>query len=492
MTIFEAYKPFRNKIRQLELFDTLYVLWLKSIYSQFDRPLPNDFKVITRNTNLKSLSKSEIMLYNGLDHELDIILIEALKNADEISSQDKSLKNPNVLRKVLKDLRDLNNFITEKNRHKDDIFRSLLRLAHQQFPWQEKLNSHSLIPYYYIYNDPEVARIVEKVIGLNPFDIFIIGIYYTFRFQKQFFLPKKPVSDRNVVSTDKLRRFIQEFSIDLDSLREKVRESHFVDEKYLFMLNPLRANPIISYGENILSPMPIYIYWAITKGLYYRLCNHNSFGNYYGDSFQKFIGKLLERVINNNNLKVFSESEYYVGKERKDSVDWIIKDNDEILFIECKTKRMTRLAKFSIEPEELERDLNKMSEFLKQTYKTYMDYEKNLYPKLKFDSDLKCRILILTLENWFIDIDETDYKKLDEQIKHHLPSSVLGRTPYYVQSMPYFINDIQIINKVGLKKYFDLFVSNELQAYKKNFEFKDLFIEDFDEKLLKPLKENGA
>ncbi|PWE00624.1 hypothetical protein [Marinilabilia rubra] len=62
-----------------------------------------------------------------------------------------------------------------------------------------------------------------------------------------------------------------------------------------------------------------------------------------------------------------------------------------------------------------------------------------------------------------------------------LDLSLTSEVPFYLVSMPEFIDDIQIINKTGIHRYFQLLDSNKLDQFKESFTFKDLFKKDFDQ-----------
>ena len=490
MTLFDSYKPFRNRFRNLELFDTLHTIWIKSNFSQFNKPLPINFRIIRKQQPGFTPGKQEIMLYNGLDHELEIMLIEALYSCQIGIRSNSSLKNPQVLKKALRDLRDFDSafYSSSKAKTTNYIFRSLQRLAYHQFLWQVKMTSHSLFPYFYIYNTPVLKQIIEKEFDLSPKEIIILGLSLTYRSTQQFQLDRIQHTGTPAIPLTRFKKFISEFSIDLKELRQTVYESYKVNEKIFSYLNPLRAKPIISYQDYIYCPMPILIYWAITKGIYYRIYHHTAFSNPFGVAFQNIIGEIVNRAIENKNLQLIPEEEYFAGKARKDTVDWRLKDKKDELFIECKTKRMTRNAKFPITVEDIKNDIEKMAEFLFQTYNTFIDFTNNLYPNNSFDPNIKYRIVILTLEEWFIKFNLDDFHLIEERLKIKLKKthpdldlSLISEVPFYLMSMPEFIDDIQIINKTGIHRYFQLLDSNKLDQFKESFTFKDLFKKDFDQ-----------
>lgn len=497
MAIFETYKKFRNKFRELDLFDTLHTIWIKSKFNQFNDPLPDNLKIIQDIHLFSNPGKMEIMLYNGLDHELEIMLIEALYSCQEGTRPRHTLKNPKFLKKVLTDLRDFDSDFYKKTKLKstNNIFRSLQRLAYQQFLWQEKMSSYSLFPYFYMYNSHDLKQIIENEFDLTPSEIYVLGLYFTYNLKESFQLNKNQQSDIPKIPTSKLLTFISEFSIHLNQLRQTVKESYWVDEKFLTYLNPLRAKPIIVHNDSILAPIPVLIHWAITKGIYYRIYKKKSFGNAFGHAFQDIIGEIVRRAIDNKKLELIPEKEYFFGKNRKDTVDWRLKDREELLFIECKTKRMTRTAQFSITQDDLLMDIKKMGEFLYQTYRSFIDFKNNLYPDNQYESTQKHRIVILTLEEWFISINMDDYPLIEEELKTRLKRnhpdvnlSIISEVPFYLIAMPTFVHDIQIINKFGLKKYFQWKDNNKLDETKNSFNFKDIFIEDFNDQFIKPFQ----
>ncbi len=89
-----------------------------------------------------------------------------------------------------------------------------------------------------------------------------------------------------------------------------------------------------------------------------------------------------------HKISFLPENHYYVGKDRKDTTDWVVYDNDSALFIECKTKRLKLPAKLELDDNSyVNEELGKMAEFVLQVYKSIEDYKKNSYPSFKFDKE---------------------------------------------------------------------------------------------------------
>ena len=158
-----------------------------------------------------------------------------------------------------------------------------------------------------------------------------------------------------------------------------------------------------SNKNSIVCPLPTLLFWRLTSGLYYEICRESGFSEAFGKSFQEYIGDVIKKSTNNKNISVYPEMEYGPKNNRKASIDWIVDDNEAIIFIECKTKRMTLKSKIElVTTEELDNELSKMADFIIQVYKTINDYINNKYPHYKYQKNKKLYPLIVTLEDWFL------------------------------------------------------------------------------------------
>ncbi len=96
------------------------------------------------------------------------------------------------------------------------------------------------------------------------------------------------------------------------------------------------------------------------------------------DILFKNIGEVIGKANESKKMKIIPEKKYYDGRDRKDTVDWIVYDEKAALFIECKSKKMVIPAKTSLNDEKpLLSDLAKMADFIVQVYKTINDYSNN-------------------------------------------------------------------------------------------------------------------
>jgi len=141
----------------------------------------------------------------------------------------------------------------------------------------------------------------------------------------------------------------------------------------------------------------------------------------------------------------------------------------------------------------LESDLKKMASFIFQLYKTYIDYSKDKYPQLAFDSSKKFIPLVVTLENWYINLNPSILKILRDFVIENLKANnidvaLIDKFPYHIRSSEDFEKDIQLINSLGILGYFDKVIKNEIYAYIKNFSYRNPFDGEFEKIFLEPLR----
>src|SRR5262245_55212682 len=95
--------------------------------------------------------------------------------------------------------------------------------------------------------------------------------------------------------------------------------------------------------REVICPIPTFLLWRLTNGVYYELLREPEFSNAYGDAFQGYVGAVLERA-NTGSLRVYPEAQYQVGKDRRDTIAWLTEDVSAVLFVESKAKRLQLAA----------------------------------------------------------------------------------------------------------------------------------------------------
>jgi hypothetical protein len=488
--LFEIYKPFRNKLSKFNVLDSLYLIWGYSRNYTFDQEFPEDIEK-PFGFNPYEPNKFDRKYRGILDHELELLQKEIILNCD-IAKTKYTLRENKYFRNVVNYLRDtFENKISLKYTNQDNIILEFNRIAHRQFKWQLGYNQETIFRYYQIYSDPILSEIILKRFNLTTQQLFLIGFVF-FTWSGKSFRTELPMrSEVKTLTNEMIEIFLSHFSMTIDEARKELKEFQEINENYYYTYNPLLARPILIEKSSAICPIPIFIYWQITSGIYYYIFSDKNFDNAFGNSFQNYVGEVLRKSCTNPRIEILPEEKY--GKPEKGTADWIVIDDTSVMFIECKTKRMRLDSKSKLEVKDsLEKDLKKMAEFIGQLYKTYVDYRANLYPSLKFDESKDFYPLVLTLEDWYININHILLDKLNEFVteyfrNNNLDLSLLEQFPYHIRSASEFERHIQLINGLGIKEYFYKTVNNLIQDYIPTFKIINIYEGEFQRIFLDPI-----
>lgn len=105
--------------------------------------------------------------------------------------------------------------------------------------------------------------------------------------------------------------------------------------------------PLLCDGDNIYCPIPIYILNSCIEGLQFHadLKNNTVLNNELANNLENYIGEQLSYFSDEKIFKYKKEISY--TKERKTS-DWLIYDDENIIFLDCKLKKLTTDASKSL------------------------------------------------------------------------------------------------------------------------------------------------
>ena len=227
----------------------------------------------------------------------------------------------------------------------------MMRISHRQFIWQQgRLNGQWIIRYYKLYNTPTIDKISQQATGLSIDHIYLIGMTFLGIFFEQPFVTRPTKVELPGVDEEHVERFLRFSSLDLVGLGAKLRAENALDEGFAYRYSSLREFPLIRFSNvglnQIACPIPTLLFWRITMGLYYALKDEDGFSTAFGRSFQDYVGQVLNHRVGHQGIQLIGEAEYHVGKDRKDTADWIVRQGDDAaLFVECKTKRLTWASK---------------------------------------------------------------------------------------------------------------------------------------------------
>lgn len=476
-SIYNNYKPLRNHLNKLTLDDSFFVIWSYIQHLQFNNKFSQDIEV-----SLEFLNKDHIQKIRMCsDWELETITREIIINVQNGSFTDESLKKWSYFAGAINKLKNIENEIGGIFVNKDNILVELFRISHRQFPWQVRPNGEYLTRYYKIFSQDSLNKILNETLGLSAKELYLSGMLFIGAYLKSPAINIPINVQVNAIKNEEIEKFINIFSLDINSLREKVKNEVQYNDKFAYSFSSLRSFPIIKMPyrqkESLVCPLPTLLFWQITDGIYYKILEKiksiqdeekqkkllGDFGNSLGQHFQDYVGEVIKKSFKDNNF--FKEQEYKDGKNRKDTVDWLILDDKAMLFIECKAKRMNLPAKIELNDDNfIKSELDKMADFIKQVYKSIDDYRNNKYPNIKYDRNKKIFPIILTLEQWYLFGDKF-LNELDNIIKAkikeiNLDENFLVDYPYSICSIDEFEKMSQIIREIGItdfmsKKLFD-------------------------------------
>lgn len=483
--VFDYYKPLRNHLRQVELVDSLSVIRAYIQHLQFNEQIPKDIEVAPYFLMAKNWIEKKVFPW-----ELETLAREIIINSPESNSVlfSKTLKKWSYFSSAVNKLKDLENNIS-KLYPKKNILLELYRVAHREFPWQSRPDTIWLTRYLKIFRHKELDKIIKRVIGVNLKELYTLGLALTGVYLKNFVLFYPPNIQLEGINREKLDKFLNHFLCNLESLKERLINAREFNENYVYTFNPLRFYPLVKMRikgkEGLISPFPTLLFRRFTEGVYYEICNENDFGKPFGESFQNYVGEVIEKAVSGHNFTIYPEREYCIGKKRKDTIDWIVDEQGAALFIETKTKKLRLRAKIEITTTKtLMEELDKMADFITQTYKTIGDYRNRYYPHYKFDPKKKIFPIVLTLANWYIfgnQIENALNTKITERFdKFNLDKSWLEAMPYSICSIEEFEKLIQIIASAGI----DNFMSKKLfDPEKRSWPIRSFMFNDFPKEL---------
>jgi hypothetical protein len=247
--------------------------------------------------------------------------------------------------------------------------------------------------------------------------------------------------------------------------------------------------------DSIVCPLPTLLIWRFTAGLYYELYGDPGFANAFGRSFQEYIGRAVARACPGERLHLFAEQRYGTKKARKDSVDWIVSDEEAAIFLECKAKRPSWGAKVALDDlGALEADLDHMANAIIQLYKTIGEYRRGQYRHFSFEVDRQIYPVVVTLEHWHIFLETA--QKIHDLVVQKLGAirvslDVLEKMPYSIWYVGDLEAGMQVINEIGIRRFMDGKIcdpemrqwewrSYMTQMFKGKFSRKKFFLEGYD------------
>ncbi len=478
---------------------SLGVIWAYCQYLQFDNfSFPKEIEV------LNSFLRDDVPQRFISEWELELLAKEVILNGNAVTSKGRTLRTWKTLSETINAIKDLENQLYGHFGSSDAVLVEFIRIAHRQFVWQASPpNSATTIRYFKIFNRRGIDEICLETIGLNVWQTYMCGTA-----AMGFFLDRPAIAipfknEIKALSIGDFERFFAFTSRPIADLKSKLKAEQQYNANFAYAYNSLRTHPLVrmSYqgGDSYVCPLPTLLFWRFTGGLYYELIGSPRFANEFGESFQSYVGEVIEQTCSAPVERVGEET-YSVGKLQKRTVDWIVADEHSALFLECKAKRLSWGAKASLSDlRPLEADIENMAAAVVQVYKTLTDHLNNLYPHFPPKYGRKIFPAVVTLENWRM-FGPVMMNKLAAAVT--LKLNTAGLSPDLTNEMPYSIFAIeelevglQIMNVAGVESFIEGKLTSPemnqwdwhaymMKSYPKTFPAKKLFQNEYDEMFL--------
>ncbi len=268
-------------------------------------------------------------------------------------------------------------FVTKNGSERtvEDAYNFLLRTAYQQFPYQQSIRNdfgRSLYLYLDINQSVGLEKFdineqFRKLRGLSILEFMVIGIaLFASMTSGELPVPVRTELPKlePYLQQGKVDKFLAATMVDYKTFRDVQHREPTREGYETFEFNCLWKYPLIKTerSKRIIAPIPLLIAHRVTRGLYYDLLDEfnmggkrNPFASFFGkEIFEEYVGMLLKKLYKHGI--VLRERRYARGL---DTADWMIKDRDALVLVECKSADLTKAAKTFAEHTVLQSDLRK-------------------------------------------------------------------------------------------------------------------------------------
>jgi hypothetical protein len=470
------YGRFCTYLRGFDLISSLIDVWSYSGHVIDGQPLQVGYAV--------GLDPSGTLKANVHPWDLDVLTREIILNAG--TRPNYSLKWWTDLAAAINHLRHLDGeaFLLNRDPQTDVMF-ELHRLAHRQFPWQMGMGVSPMMRVFKIFGEKTVSAIVERELGMSTQQFLCLGMAIAGHFIGNWGMSTNQDYDVLKISREASTAFFNRIACPLDELKAQMADLQSCDQDWLYVWNPLEATPLVridsAFPDRVLCPIPRHLLRRASSGIFYDLVKSSDFDNPFGSSFQTYVGELIGLFCKPPTFSMLAEEPYYVGKNKRHGVDWILSDKTGHVFIESKTKRLTIGAKTLSDTVGLNADLATMAKAIVQHYRNIRDA---LDGKTRWKPDqLPIFPLILTLEDWFIfsprvtDMLKRHVRRMLSET--HISEDVLEKMPYTIASAHELELGIQVVAQRDIYSV----MSSKTEGDQRSWSFLPLLTSKFSEEM---------
>jgi len=351
------------------------------------------------------------------------------------------------------------------------------------------------------FGNERIRTHIENVIQMPYKDFLNLGLYlYTyfsiqdaccFSYPKSWFLNIPEGFREKYVTNSNLNRIFNILSCNIIDYKSLLKNEVKYDNENIFNIHSISYNkyPLIEKDSTLYCPIPDKLIMQISEGIYHIADlpslnkSENNLSTLIGVGFETYIGDLIRLINVRKRFEV--EKEIVFGKPERKTSDWIVLDDDSIIFIECKTKRLQIESRSQLEvTENLKKDLNDIAKGIAQLYSVIDFYERNLIDGLQFNAIRDIYPVMVTFQEY--GFSSARFKEvINQMVKEYflsrgINSDSVDKRPFYIYSASEFEVDFQIMEKLGIKEYFKLLSADLINSdYRELFNPKKIFFEEY-------------
>ena len=444
---FIRYKPLRNLLREYNLQASLEDLWF--YFQMYEGTFPMAWIWDGRR---RVPIKERIFKWELAALSRELVLHASPAGTLRLSPVQGLVRLTNMLKRV-------DNDMTKDYMSPESAYNSLSATGQFQFVWQRYREFNALMRYYKVFSAPEVEALLTKQTGVTTREWFLVGFAIAGHLRAHFGISSQQDYSSVGVELTRSQTVFRKLSQPLPALQDQMKQAARYDETWMYTWNPLAAKPLVSLNPGaphlLHCPVPAFVLSRVSQGLYYEISAAEGFNNPFGESFQAYIGEVLEATFPSPRFELLEEREYKVGRATKHGADWILTDDQANLFLECKAKRMTQEAKSAVDPAVIGQQVDFLAKAVVQLYKNIADAlagHTHWQP-----NNLPVYPVVVTLEDWYLFGLSADL--LVERVETKMAEAGLDldwlRTmPYSVASCQDFEDVSPTIAEVGIGTFF--------------------------------------
>ncbi|NPT61162.1 hypothetical protein [Paraburkholderia elongata] len=173
---------------------------------------------------------------------------------------------------AINQIRRVDEAISAQELDSSRVFAELHRIAHRQFPWQQRRDMAVVIRYLKIFGAGDVEAVVVRETGLTMTQLYFMGIATAGHLVKYPGFNTQQDYSGFGIDARATKVFFEKMSINGETLRQRIRDVQSYDGRWQYTWNPLEATPLVSldtrFSNLVHCPVPAFLLRRISQGVF--------------------------------------------------------------------------------------------------------------------------------------------------------------------------------------------------------------------------------